>query len=117
MDQRPATRDSRPATTPHCIYLRHPWQAETLEDGVCWSRKFNWPTELAEGEKVQLVVLPVNSAASVTLNERPLVLDERGRVDITELIAVHNRLLLNQSLLPESEFKSCPFEVRLEISG
>ena len=117
MDQQPATRDSRPATPPHCIYLRHPWQAENFEDGVCWSRKFNWPAELPDGEVVQLVVEPVNAAASATLNGQPLGLDGQGRADITRLIDVHNRLSLHCSTSDPSDAEAFPLEVRLEIAA
>lgn len=65
---------------------------------------------------MQLVVEPVQTVESATLNQRRLVIDAQGRADITDRIAEHNQLALNCLMTSQSDAESCPFDVRLEIT-
>jgi len=101
----------------HSIRLRHPWQSELHGNTTVWSRKFNWPAEPTPGEIVQLVVEPISSTTTFSLNDTPLTPVTDGRFDITALIAEHNRLMITTAASPPSDTKKFPFEVRLEIEG
>ncbi len=114
MDEEFKARESKHPTPHHTIRLRHPWQCESGEDTVVWSRKFNWPAELSEDEGVRLVIKNAPPAITVTLNESAVLFDESCPADITQLLAIHNRLVISaaNSAPPPERF---PYEVRLEI--
>ena len=99
----------------HSIRLRHPWQCESTQDGVCWSRSFNWPAGIGPRESAWLVIEGLPALATVALSGKPLTGDESGRFEVTELLALHNRLTIeipDGTLTDETE---CPYNVRLEI--
>ncbi len=114
MDEQLETRESKHPTPVHTIRLRHPWQCESSADAIVWSRKFNWPAELSDDERVQLVIENAPAAITVTLNESAVSCNESGPADITKLLAVHNRLMISTAndAPPPERF---PCEVRLEI--
>ncbi len=100
----------------HTIRLRRPWQCQLDGNSTVWTRKFNWPAELEAGEVVQLVVEPMTSEATLSLNDAVLAEETSGRFDITSLIAKSNRLAITTSAAPSNDSGQCPFEVRLEIA-
>jgi len=99
----------------HSIRLRHPWQCQPHDLGSRWSRKFNWPAELAADEVVWLVVEAAGEVATPLLNEQPLEATEPGRYRVTSLLAGHNLLALTHAEPPPENLRDCPFDVRLEI--
>lgn len=117
MDEPPTTHHSPPTTPIHTIRLRHPWQCETADGAIVWSRKFNWPAELSPGEVVQLVIESVDSDASVMLNGNKLPADTAERRDVTALLSRHNRLEISSAAGQGEPAQRCPYDVRLEISG
>jgi hypothetical protein len=92
----------------HSIRLREPWQCEPREGGVCWSRTFNWPAGLTPREKVWIVIENLPTTAHVSLNGQKLP----GSLEITGLIALHNRLEIE---LPDGNPNEFPCQVRLDI--
>lgn len=109
------TRDSKLATPLHTIRLRHPWQCETTSDAIVWSRKFNWPAEPDERERLRLVAEGLPTSAQWTLNGQPIAFQPPTTCDITDLIAIHNRLLITIAASEGDLPERFPYEVRLEI--
>ena len=99
----------------HTIRLRHPWQCEIDDEGFLWSRKFNWPAELAPGEVVHLVIEPLAHATVIALNEMPLIALSQQPLDVTHLLRPHN--LLQITCPGSSVADQCPFDVWLEIES
>ena len=61
------------SSPPHVIRLRFPWSVESLGNGLQrFSRHFNDPTGLANGDRVELVLARVPSPIDVELNGSPL---------------------------------------------
>lgn len=121
-DEKLATRDpqlatghSQPATPLHTIRLRHPWQCESAGDTIVWSRKFNWPAELPDGELVQLVIENSSPTVTVTLNETALAFDRATSSEITNLLSTHNRLAISSPADENQSAEQCPYQVRLEV--
>ena len=110
-----ATRNSKLETPLHTIRLRHPWQCETNSDVIVWSRKFNWPAEPDESERVRLVAEGLPTSAQWTLNGQPITPNSPTTHDITDLIAIHNRLLITIAAPEGDPPERFPYEVRLEI--
>ena len=54
-------------------------------------------------------------SAVVALSGKPLVCDEPGRFDVTELLAPHNRLTIELPDAAPTGETECPYDVRLEI--
>jgi hypothetical protein len=118
----------------HVIRLRGPWEivaaeaaskrvtipcnpAEILGTGfngqVRLIRPFNTPTNLEPHERVYLVMEALPTTAGLTMNGTPLPCPagaEPARIDITGLLALHNRLEVTLKL-PGGTLG----EVRLEI--
>lgn len=115
MDEETGTRDSNLATPHHTIRLRHPWQCELSGETVIWSRKFNWPAELANDEAVQLVIEHATTADIFTLNDSTLDFDPAQPIDITSLLRGHNRLTISSDVVDDRTYEKFPYEVRLEI--
>jgi len=99
----------------HSIRLRHPWQCQPVGEGSLWSRKFNWPAELEDGETVWLVVAGEAPQAAPLLNSQPLDAASAGRYPVTSLLVGHNLLALSHVKPPPANIRDCPFDVRLEI--
>jgi len=74
---------------------------------VCYSRSFNWPAQLAEGEAAWLVFEGVDHAASVALNGQPLGnfsgYAAPARFLVTPLLQPHNQLSVDVEL-PQAVF-------------
>ena len=99
----------------HTIRLRHPWQCQPREVGVCWTRSFHWPAGLTPREIARLVIEGLPASATVELNGERLQQSETDQFDVTRLLAAHNRLAI---AIPEgspTNETECPFDVRLEI--
>ncbi len=92
----------------HSIRLREPWQCDSCEAGVVWSRSFNWPAGLTPREKVWVVVEPLPADAQVSLNGQLLT----GDLEITRLVGLTNRVAIE---LPQGRAGELPFAVRIEI--
>ena len=99
----------------HSIRLRHPWHANSEGGLTTWSRKFNWPAQLAPGETLQLVIEQAPPSAEVVLNGTPLGGSLAAPRDISALVAKHNRLSITAASGDPSA--TCPYEVRLEITS
>ena len=99
----------------HCIRLRHPWNSETREGMVYWSRSFNWPAGTADREVVSLAVQPWPERAQVEFNDQLLEADGTAQqCVVSALLQEYNRLRISLPLAdcPDGSF---PLEVQLQI--
>lgn len=69
-------------------------------------RRFGCPTNLQSGQRVELVIEPLPTAARVTLNDRLLTASEGAeriwRLDVTSLLAIRNQLLIDLAYPPSA---------------
>ena len=85
------------SSPPHVIRLRFPWSVESLGNGLQrFSRHFNGPSGLTNGDRVELVLARVPSPIDVELNGSPLgELDPEGQIvrfAVTDLLEPRNRV-------------------------
>lgn len=95
--------------TGHSIHLREPWNREPCDQGVRYSRTFNWPAGVGPEEQIWIVAEPRLPQASFSLNGTLL----GGELEVTHLIRRHNRL---EIVLPSDAEGKLPCEVRLNIT-
>ncbi len=89
------------SSPPHVIRLRFPWSVESLGNGLQrFSRHFNSPTGLANGDRVELVLARVPSPIDVELNGSPL-----GELDLEGNAVKHSCAEKGRSIVRSSAFR------------
>lgn len=102
---------------PHVIRLREPWDRELLVGGgVRYSRYFNWPNPIEQGEVV-LVCDGMAGAALATFNTvvtSAVPINDEWNVEVTSLLRSRNQVTFEFSR--QLSNADLPWrEVRLEI--